>query len=92
MLLTAGSTTAAAATTMATTTCGGHAGGGGGHCGQDTFRTFCQQTSLHGWQYIVDKPASSCRHFFWATIVILSMVCAGTFLYNNTWVSGSLHN
>eukprot|EP00095_Tigriopus_kingsejongensis_P006860 maker-scaffold176_size284796-snap-gene-1.23 protein:Tk06860 transcript:maker-scaffold176_size284796-snap-gene-1.23-mRNA-1 annotation:"conserved hypothetical protein" len=51
----------------------------------EQFRTFCLQTSLHGWQYIVEKPASAWRNAFWAIIVTLSMVTAGTFLYNNTW-------
>ena len=98
------------------------------------FRSFCLHTSLHGWQYIVEKRAKkartskkgeahhqlngagqkycddSCseltcqwvashpwlslfvqrwRNVFWSVIVVLSMVIAGNFLYNNTWVRAS---
>ena len=51
------------------------------------FRTFCLQTSLHGWQYLMERPTATCQHVFWVVIVTLSMVTAGTFLFNNTWVS-----
>lgn len=52
------------------------------------FRTFCDQTTLHGWQYIViQEPGHKLRVYFWAVIVTLSMVTAGIFLYNNTWVN-----
>ena len=26
-----------------------------------SFRQFCLQTSLHGWQYMVERPVSTCR-------------------------------
>ena len=48
------------------------------------FSTFCQQTSLHGWQYIAQKNSSSAKHMFWAVVVSLSMATAALFLYNNT--------
>ena len=48
------------------------------------FSTFCQQTSLHGWQYIAQKNSSSAKHMFWAIVVSLSMATAALFLYNNT--------
>ncbi|TRY67488.1 hypothetical protein TCAL_07642 [Tigriopus californicus] len=50
----------------------------------ENFRTFCNQTSLHGWQYIAQKHSSSAKHVFWAMIVSLSMATASFFLYNNT--------
>lgn len=50
----------------------------------ENFRTFCNQTSLHGWQYIAQKHSSSAKHLFWAMIVSLSMATASFFLYNNT--------
>ena len=48
------------------------------------FSTFCNQTSLHGWQYIAQSHTSSLKHVFWALIVSLSMATAAIFLYNNT--------
>ena len=48
------------------------------------FSTFCQQTSLHGWQYIAQKNSSSAKHMFWAVVVSMSMATAALFLYNNT--------
>jgi hypothetical protein len=48
------------------------------------FSTFCQQTSLHGWQYIAQKNSSSAKHMFWAIVVSMSMATAALFLYNNT--------
>ncbi len=52
------------------------------------FRTFCQHTSLHGWQYIAqgrdESPASVAKHCFWGLIVTMSIVIAMLFLYNNT--------
>jgi hypothetical protein len=56
---------------------------------QNNFRAFCLSTTLHGWQYVVETGTSKLRHYFWAVIVCLSMVTAGTFLYINTWVSNS---
>ena len=50
----------------------------------ENFSTFCQQTSLHGWQYIAQKQTSNMKHVFWAIIVSLSMGTAALFLYNNT--------
>ena len=50
----------------------------------ENFSTFCQQTSLHGWQYIAQKHTSNMKHVFWAIIVSLSMGTAALFLYNNT--------
>jgi len=55
--------------------------------GGEWFQTFCNQTTLHGWQYIViQEPGHKSRVYFWTFIVTLSMVTAGIFLYNNTWV------
>jgi len=48
------------------------------------FSIFCNQTSLHGWQYIAQAHTSSLKHIFWALIVSLSMATAALFLYNNT--------
>jgi hypothetical protein len=56
------------------------------------FRTFCQHTSLHGWQYIAQPgrgeagqgKTSTAKHVFWGLIVTLSIVIAMLFLYNNT--------
>ena len=45
---------------------------------------FCEQTSLHGWQYIAQSHTSNAKHLFWAIIVSLSMATASYFLYNNT--------
>ena len=53
----------------------------------DGFRTFCDQTTLHGWQYIGNSETSNkIKLYFWSIIVCLSMVTAGIFLYYNTWV------
>ncbi len=54
---------------------------------KENFHSFCLQTSLHGWQYMVDKPKSALKRAFWTAIVVLAMFTAGTFLYSNTWVS-----
>jgi hypothetical protein len=56
------------------------------------FRSFCEQTTLHGWQYIggSSETATKFKLYFWAVIVCLSMVTAGIFLYYNTWVGFSL--
>ena len=51
---------------------------------KNNFRVFCNQTSLHGWQYIAQKHTSTAKHVFWAIIVFLSMGTAFFFLYNNT--------
>jgi hypothetical protein len=59
------------------------------HVASDGFRTFCEQTTLHGWQYVVgsNDNANKLKLYFWAVIVCLSMVTAGIFLYYNTWVT-----
>ena len=66
--------------------------------GGSSFRAFCLQTSLHGWHYLVDHRspyaggggrALTCQHAMWAAIVLLAVVTAFTFLYNNTWASSS---
>ncbi len=49
------------------------------------FPLYSLQTSLHGWQYMVDRPTSWCKRAFWSAIVSLSMCTAVGFLYNNTW-------
>jgi hypothetical protein len=56
------------------------------------FRSFCEQTTLHGWQYIggSSETATKFKLYFWAVIVCLSMVTAGIFLYYNTWVGFEL--
>ena len=58
------------------------------HVAGDGFRGFCEQTTLHGWQYVVGSSdtANKLKLYFWAVIVCLSMVTAGIFLYYNTWV------
>jgi hypothetical protein len=54
------------------------------HQNYSNFRTFCNQTSLHGWQYIAQKHTSAWKHLFWFVIVLMSMGTASFFLYNNT--------
>lgn len=49
-----------------------------------SFRTFCNQTSLHGWQYMAQKQTSKAKCVFWVVIVVCSMAIATLFLYNNT--------
>ena len=52
------------------------------------FRSFCDLTTLHGWQYIGNADANhKIKLYFWSVIVCLSMVTAGIFLYYNTWAS-----
>ena len=55
------------------------------------FSTFCNQTSIHGWQYIAQAHTSSLKHIFWALIVSLSMATAALFLYNNTMAVSYTH-
>ncbi|XP_023319996.1 uncharacterized protein LOC111695065 isoform X2 [Eurytemora carolleeae] len=55
----------------------------------ENFQAFCNQTSLHGWQYITQKPEtdgfwSGFKHVFWSIIVCVAMGCAALFLYTNT--------
>lgn len=55
----------------------------------ENFQAFCNQTSLHGWQYITQRQGtqgfwSGFKHIFWSVIVCVAMGCAAIFLYNNT--------
>ena len=45
--------------------------------------TYCQQTSLHGWQYL-DSESGCVRKFFWFLIVFASVVASVVFLVLNT--------
>jgi len=55
----------------------------------ENFQAFCNQTSLHGWQYITQRPETDgfwagFKHIFWSIIVCVAMGCAAIFLYSNT--------
>ena len=56
------------------------------HVAGDGFRAFCEQTTLHGWQYVVGSSdtANKLKLYFWAIIVCLSMVTAGILSIQNS--------
>ena len=58
-------------------------------CKGESFRAFCLHTSLHGWRHLADRsqPRGATERSMWAAVVLLAVVTAATFLYNNTWVS-----
>ena len=58
-------------------------------CKGESFRAFCLHTSLHGWRHLADRsqPRGAAERSMWAAVVLLAVVTAATFLYNNTWVS-----
>ena len=63
-------------------------------CKGESFRAFCMHTSLHGWHYMVDRSARSpvnLQRTMWGAILLLAVVTAFTFLYNNTWVGARIH-
>ena len=63
-------------------------------CKGESFRAFCMHTSLHGWHYMVDRSARSpvnLQRTMWGAILLLAVVTAFTFLYNNTWVGALIH-
>lgn len=49
---------------------------------EDEFSVFCQQTSLHGWQYM-QSERGWCQKIFWGLVVLLSLSLGFGFTYNN---------
>ena len=44
---------------------------------EQRYRLFCQETSLHGWKYLIDQPLSSWRTAFWiVTLSFFGGLCA----------------
>jgi hypothetical protein len=46
------------------------------------FSNYCQQTTLHGWQYLETEPGLW-RKIIWALVILISMVASITFMVMN---------
>ena len=49
-----------------------------------SFKAFCNQTSLHGWNYICHQNSSKVDKIFWTLIILLSASTAAYFLSKST--------
>ena len=47
------------------------------------FSSFCEDTTLHGWQYVDKQTFTKLQKIFWGVILFLSGVGATLFLYDN---------
>ena len=47
------------------------------------FNSFCNNTNLHGWQYMAEQRFTKLQKAFWGAILFLSTCCAIILIYNN---------
>ena len=47
------------------------------------FSSFCTNTTLHGWQYMVEQTFTKPQKLFWGVMLFFSILGAGFLIYNN---------